>query len=179
LIDWPSEIVKGVLVHQRLRELDVKGMWEYPLPEVAASEDEISGAERGLGYSLDPEYRRFLQHANGWRSFYQHVDILGTSGLVRGVVAEAARSYLDEVEPDLFAEDTGLDISEVLPVAASAGQLDTFLLGLPGSPRPGVVVWYAGQLIETFPDFDEFYLSMLDYNRSTIQKFESGWPDKR
>jgi hypothetical protein len=38
------------------------------------------------------------------------------------------------------------------------------------------VFWVAGYLIERFPDFRDFYLSMLDCNRRQIAKFEGGWP---
>ena len=175
-MDWRSEIVKGVLIHQRLSELDSRGIWEYHFPEVAASEDEVDATERGLGYSLDPEYRQFLRYANGWRSFYQHVDILGTMSLAGGSVMGAARSQLDAVEPDIFESEAGLGIADVLPIAASTRQLDTFLVGLPWSKRPGVIIWFAGSSIEAFPGFNEFYLSMLDYNRRQVSMFESGWP---
>jgi hypothetical protein len=69
--------VKGVLIHQRLAELDTQGIWKYPLPEMAASEDEIAATELKLGYRLDQGYRQFLRHANGWKSFYQDMDIRG------------------------------------------------------------------------------------------------------
>jgi hypothetical protein len=177
--DWRQEIVKGVLVRRRLRELDTKRIWKYYLPEVAASEDEIAAAEEELGFHLGESYHRFLRYANGWRSFWQNVDILGTSGLLGGPVMGAAREHLAEIEPELFAGDVGLEIKDVLPIAASTEQDDVFLLGLPWSKEPGVIIWFAGQLIERFPDFDEFYLSMLDYSRNRISKFETGWPNSK
>jgi hypothetical protein len=145
---------------------------------VAASENEITATERELGFQLNSAYRQFLRYANGWQCFYQYVDILGTAGLVGGPVMDAARSQLEAIEPEIFAENTGFEIADVLPVAASAEQSDMFLLGLPWSREPGVVIWFAGYLIERFPNFDEFYLSMLDYNRYQVTKFEGGWPAK-
>jgi hypothetical protein len=53
---------------------------------------------------------------------------------------------------------------------------NTFLLGLPRSKEPGIVVWVAGYQIERYPNFDEFYLSMLDYNRDQIAGFEGFAP---
>lgn len=79
---------------------------------------------------------------------------------------------LAAVEPELFLSDVGLAMSDVIPIAASDRQADMFLLGLPSSREPSVVVWYAGYTIERFPDFDEFYLAMLDYTRRQIDKFE-------
>lgn len=176
MIDWPSEIVNGVLIQQRLRELDRRKLWQYFLPEIAASEDEIAATEQALGYRLDSSYRQFLRYANGWRSFFQDVDILGTKGLAGGAVAHAALAQLDAIEPEIFADNVGLDIGDVLPIAASTLQSDMFLLGLPRSKEPGIVVWFAGYQIERFANFEEFYLSMLDYNRRRITKFEERAP---
>ena len=175
MIDWPSEIVTGVLVHQRLAELDTRGIWKYHLPEVAASEDEIAATEQKLGYQLDKGYRQFLRHANGWRSFIQDVNILGTTGLVGGAVMDAAMVQLDAIDPEIFTDNVGIAAVDVLPVAASTQQPDMFLLGLPWSNAPGVIIWFSAGLVERFPNFDEFYLSMLDYNRRRIAKFEDGW----
>ena len=172
--DWKQEIVVGVIIHQRLAEVDEKGLWSYVLPEVAASEAMIDRVEARLGFDLDAQYRSFLCHANGWRSFYQDVDILGTDTVLDGSVAEAARRMLDAVEDADFLHDVGLGKEDVLPIAASTKQMDMFLLELPHSSMPGRVLWYAAELIEAFSGFDEFYLSMLDYNRRQVARFQSG-----
>jgi len=171
--DWKAEIVKGVIAHQRLQELDVRGLWSYHLPEVAAGEDEIAATERRLGFALDSKYRAFLRHANGWRSFYQDVGIFGTRALLGEGTMTAARDQLNALEPDVFMNDVGIEIGDLLPIAASELQPDMFLLGLSGSSAPGAVIWFAGYLVERFTDFDEFYLAMLDYNRRQIRIFET------
>jgi hypothetical protein len=175
-MDWHSEIAKGVLVHQRLRELDTRGIWKYPLPAAPATGAEIAAAEQKLGYRLDERYRQFLQHANGWRSFFQDVDIFGTEDLTGGEVMDAAMAQLAAIDPGTFKDNVGVEMAAMLPVGASTRQPDMFLLGLPRSSVPGAVIWFAGYLIERFPSFDEFYLTMLDYNRRQITKFEGGWP---
>ena len=171
-MDWPSEIVKGVIIQQRLAELDVDRLWHHHLPEVAASEDEIAATEQSLGYRLDAQYREFLRYANGWRSFIQDIDIMGTANLLGDGVMRRAREQLAAVEPDLFLNDVGIAMGDVLPIAASDLQTDMFLIGQPWSNEPGAVVWFAGYTIERFPNFNELYLSMLDYNRRRIAKFE-------
>lgn len=172
LVDWRAAIVQGVIVHQRLAELDTAGLWRHHLPEVAASEREIAATETALGYRLVPQYREFLQFANGWRSFYQDVDIIGTTGLLGEGVMQTAREQLAAVEPHLFLEDVGLPVSDVLPIAAGQRQSDMFLMATPSSPKPGIVVWFAGYTVERFEGFTEFFLAMLDYNRRQIAKFE-------
>lgn len=80
--DWKSEIAKGVMIQQRIEELDREGLWDHHLPGVAAGEDEIAATEERIGFPLDPQYRRFLRFANGWRCFYQAVDLFGTPNLL-------------------------------------------------------------------------------------------------
>jgi len=67
--DWKTEIVKGVLVQQRIEELDRGRLWQRHLPEVAAPEEELAAAEGQLGHAIDALYRDFLRHADGWRGF--------------------------------------------------------------------------------------------------------------
>lgn len=57
--DWKSEIVKGVMIQQRIEELDRDGLWDRHLPGVAAGEVEIAATEERIGFPLDPQYRRF------------------------------------------------------------------------------------------------------------------------
>ena len=100
--DWVAEIVKGVVIQQRIEELDVDGLWERHLPEVAASEDEIAATEHRLGFVLDPRYREFLRFANGWRCFYQSVDLFGTRTLLGASPMDSAVTMLGAVEPEDF-----------------------------------------------------------------------------
>lgn len=169
-----TEIVRGVLIQQRIQELDGDRLWERHLPAVAAGEDEIAGAERRLGFALDSQYRQFLRFANGWRRFYQAVDLFGTPNLLGGSPMDAAVAMLGAVERDDFEAAVGMSPSEVLPIAASTVQPDVFLLAQPWSPAPGAVIWYAGELIEQFPSFEEYFLAMLDYNREEIRYLEQG-----
>ncbi len=61
-------------------------------PRVAATNNELASAEQHLGVGLDPSYRDFLGHANGWPSFMQSVDLLGTDDLADGPRLAAEQS---------------------------------------------------------------------------------------
>jgi hypothetical protein len=172
--DWTSEIAKGWRIHERIQELDRAGLWEHFLPDVAASEDEIAATEQQLGFRLDPEYRQFLRFANGWRRFYQDVDLFGTRNLLGAPPMDSAMAQLNAMDPADLEREAGMGAGDVLPIAASAEQRDMFLLGQPWSSAPGAVVWLSGQAVDRFPGFDEFYLAMLDYNREEIQDLERG-----
>ncbi|MFL2443764.1 SMI1/KNR4 family protein, partial [Bacillus thuringiensis serovar israelensis] len=34
--------------------------------------------------------------------------------------------------------------------------------------RPGEIIWFAGEEIDRFENFDEYFLAMIDYNREEI-----------
>lgn len=171
--DWAAKIVTGVLIQQRIEEVDSQGSWERHLPAVAASEDELAATERSLGYALDPRYRSFLRHANGWRCFYQRVDLFGTPNLLGAPPMSDAVTMLDAVDDDDFVAALEMHRSDVMPIAGSDSQPDMFLIGQPWSKSPGTVFWYTGQLINRFAGFDEFFLGMLGYNRAELRDLEA------
>jgi hypothetical protein len=66
--DWKTEIGIAWMVKQAMMEYDKKKIFPYHLPELAASEHEISEAERQHGHPIDGRYKEFLRCANGWHS---------------------------------------------------------------------------------------------------------------
>lgn len=167
-MDWKRELVVAHLVKQKVAEADVGGLWEHILPEVAATERDIDAVERELGFRVDPQYRAFLLHADGWRAFHHTLDIFGTRDLLGGDRAEIAAEILATFD-DLQAV-CGIDQKDLVPVAVASNSIDIMLMARPHAPEPGKVFWFAGQLIDTFPGFDEFFLAMVDYNRLEYQR---------
>lgn len=166
--DWKTEIVIAVYVQNETMKLDTDQLWEYHLPEVAATEQELIAAERHLGFRLDAQYRRFLSYADGWRCFYQRVDLFGTRDLRGGLLMQEALLMLQHI--DLVSlEKEKIRVSDLLPIAYSRTQSDLFLMLKPGTVAPGTVLWFAGYEIERYPDFDDFFLAMVDYNRLEYQ----------
>jgi hypothetical protein len=169
--DWKDRIAVMALVKQRLAEVDTGRLWEYHLPRVAASEERLQQVEAHLGEALDPSYRAFLRHADGWPAFYQAVDLFGSAELLgseRFQHAEEMLGYLGQEQPATSGTDSGL-----LPVAASPVDLDLFVMTRRSSPHPGTVIWLAGSEIDRFPSFDEYFLAMIDYNRAEIQGLQA------
>lgn len=166
--DWKQEIATAVLVNQAVMEADKNNIWPHHFPRVAATEAEIRKTEERLGHELAPKYREFLKYANGWPSFYQAVDLFGTEELAGGPMMEYARELLDATEDDAL-EASGFSRDELLPIAATPTDRDLFLLVRPPHPAAGTVLWFAGEEVERFPGFDEFFLSMVDYNRLNVQ----------
>ncbi|ENO16503.2 SMI1/KNR4 family protein [Marinobacter nanhaiticus D15-8W] len=120
-----------------------------------------------LGSRLDQAHRDFLAHVDGWRSFFQAVDVFGTKDLVAGTKHARAVVLLESLG------DTrplcGAKSAELLPFAASSIDIDVFAIGRSESEQPGVVYWFAGGLVEQFPSFEEWFLAMNDYNREEYE----------
>jgi SMI1 / KNR4 family (SUKH-1) len=168
MTDWKKSIVELVLVKQRLAELDTIGLWPYRLPAVAATETKIRAVEANLGEALDPAYRAFLLHADGWPAFYQSVDLFGSDDLMGGDRLHRATDMLSSIEDGVLAAGN-LRKEELLPIAASSVDLDLFVMMRQKASKPGIVVWLAGYEIDRFLNFEEYFLAMVDYNRLEMQ----------
>jgi len=164
--DWKKEIAVMVYIKQVLHDEDKSNLWPWYLPEVAATSEQLEEVERHLGHTLDGRYKLFLQHSNGWQGFYQEVDLFGTNDLLSGEKMVRALMFLDTIDDALRASSLSKD--ELLPIAVSNTDIDFFVITLPNSASPGMVIWFAGGEIERFLNFDEYFLAMADHNRHMI-----------
>lgn len=168
MIDWRQRIVELVMIKQRIDELDESNVWQYRLPRVAATEEQLVFVEAAVGEPLDGQYREFLTYAGGWPCFYQYVDLFGPDELIGGERRDAAMAKLDEMlEP--ADEARGLVLDFLMPIADTPVDRDVFAIMRQGSATPGVVVWLAGGEIDRFPTFEEYFLAMMDYNRLEVR----------
>ncbi len=158
-IDWKLEISKLVYVKQVIADLDKQKLWPHHLPRVAASNEDVARLENKIQRKVPSEYLEFLKFANGWPGFYQHVDLFGTDDYFN----EDLMAYADEIfEQTPFGNDRTEDL---LVIATTRHDIDLFCLNLDS----GEVLWFAGEEIERFENFDEFFLAMEDYNREEIE----------
>lgn len=172
ITDWKAEIAIAYCVQQEKQELDTDNLWDYYLPFVASDEAQIADAEHKLGFTIDPSYSRFLRHANGWRDFFQSVDLFGTSELVGGYLMDHANSML-------FATDNasllnlGILNADLLPIAIAKHDRTIFVVVKPHHPCAGQIIWLAGGVIEKFENFDELFLTLVDYNRAEVERLRT------
>jgi hypothetical protein len=167
-MDWKRELVIAQLVKQKIPEVDVDQLWENTLPEVAASEAQLHALEERLDHPLDPQYRAFLLHANGWRAFMQYMDVFGVGDFEGCPRAERANELIASLEP--IAPICGFSSEDLMPIAVSSLDIDVMLMTRPHSATPGKIFWFAGGLIDSFTGFDDWFLAMVDYNRQEYQR---------
>jgi len=173
--NWKERIVELVLVKQAIDERG-SGLWEYRLPGLAATPEQLAAVEARLGEPLDAGFRAFLEHAGGWPAFWQTVDLLGPDDLLGSERGQHAIEMLGFVEHDVL-EAGGLRRQDLLPIAASRVDLDLFVMTRRSSRSPGSVIWLAGSEIERWSSFDDFFLAMIDYNRLELQQLGEGGAD--
>lgn len=152
-------------VRDELCEADKQRLWEYHAPEAPAAMDEITSAQERLGVRLSWEYEDFLLCANGWKCFYQNVDLFGT-GDFESKAMEYARKLLEtEV---LYDESLSRIKDKLLPIAVSRTDKDLFVMVVTEDCAHGEVIWLAGGEIEVFSSFEEFFEEMIEYNREEL-----------
>jgi len=168
---WKDNIVTMIYVKQELMKQDVNGIWPHYFPEVAANDEDIRQAETSLGFEIDQCYSEFLKTANGWKGFFQTVDLFGTNELSNPTIMQYVFSLLNAVE-ECVVESTGFSREELLPFAATRFDKDLFVITGQSSHKPGTVIWLAGEEIDRYSSFEEFFLAMIDYNRLLIQNMQ-------
>lgn len=174
--DFRVAIAQAWQVKQEMMGLDERKIWPYHLPELAATDQDISAVEACLGHRLDPRYRAFLLCANGWKAIYQTVDLFGTPDLVGGSRKQCAEMNLGLL-PQGVLRGSGTSRSQLLPIAVTQHDRDLFAITRPQAAMPGVVIWFAGEEIDRFPTFDDFFLAMIEYNRVAVRRFRDGRSD--
>lgn len=154
-------------VRNKLMEADKQGMWEYHFPEAAATQEEVKELQEKLKLTLSEEYKTFLLCANGWKCFFQMVDLFGTNELISDKM-EAARELLAiEMEYDPELQELKNDL---LPIAMSEDDRDLFVMVLADGEGFGEVRWLAGGEIERFRSFTEFFETMIKYNKGEAER---------
>ena len=167
---WPDYIGWGWMIIQARMEADWKGVWNYALPHVHASEETVSNAEAQLGFRLPESYRGFLLAADGWPYFFQDMTAFSTSDLLGGDLHKAGQTQLELEECVEAMAAGGVIAADHFPVAASLESIDVALMGRPGTPAEGTVSWVRGEVVERYDDFLDYYLSMMELNKLDIAR---------
>jgi hypothetical protein len=161
---WLDLVSRFGAQNARIAQADVNSIWGYTGPEPGASELALLEVENSLGFEIPSEYREFLAVSNGWKGFYQDVSLLGADSIVNSEELTRAWELIESAD-----EGSGglLQVSRqsVLPIAVSKSDIDVFLIGTGGR---GQVRWIAGQEIERFNSFSDFFARMLVYNKDTL-----------
>lgn len=154
-IEQMSQIISEVEKH------DKEGMWNYYPPNKPAAVEQIIEFEKNIGFELDLEYKKFLESSNGWKAFYQNVDLFGT-----GDYKDYNKmKYMSEIFQEIDSE-----IKEnIFPIGVSTEDIDLFAIVKTNCVDEGKIIWFAGGEIERFKNFKVFFEEMMVYNKREIE----------
>ena len=175
---WPDYIGWGWMIVQARMEADWKGIWNYAVPHVHATEETVASTEAQLGFRLPESYRGFLLASNGWPYFYLDMTAFSTSDLLGGELHEAGQTQLELDECIEAMAAGGVIAADHFPVAASLESIDVALMGKPGTPAAGTVSWVRGEVIERYDDFLDYYLTMMELNKLDIARLRRDFGPK-
>lgn len=169
-IDWKADIARIAYWKQVAAEHDKANTLPWKLPRVGAKPESLLEAERALGQRLPAEFREFLALADGWEAFHVLTDLFGTEDLIK----RRWQSVMERPEVREYLIENGWKPNEVIPIGASEFDLDVFLL-LSESAKslPGGVVWLAGQEVDRYPSFHDFFAAMVNYNARVAEKISA------
>ena len=168
-LTWPEYIGWGWMIVQARMEADWKGIWNYAVPHVHATEETVASTEAQLGFRLPESYRGFLLASNGWPYFYLDMTAFSTSDLLGGDLHKAGQIQLELPECVEAMTAGGVIAADHFPVAASLESIDVALMGKPGTPAAGTVSWVRGEVIERYDDFLDYYLSMMELSKQETE----------
>jgi hypothetical protein len=173
-LEWKQAIAELARVRHAACAADHQNLYTFRLPRVAATESELRAVESHLGHLLDPHYRMFLQHAGGWPSFHQAVDVFGPEELLGGGKWPRAVELLGILQDEGTLALGKLNSSMLLPFAVSEDDFDVFVLAKDNSPFAGAVLWYAGYEIERNRNFDDFFMAIIEYEKLRLRRLRNG-----
>lgn len=163
---WKKRLAEMLMIRNELYKADKGQLWEYYYPEVAAELSEILLVQEKLQIKLSQDYIDFLLCANGWRCFYQLVDLFGTKDFESESMSLAKMLLNTELEYDELLND----IREYLfPIAVSRTDKDLFVMVLTEGREYGQIIWLAGGEIERFLSFSDFFEAMIEYNKDELE----------
>lgn len=157
---WPVDLGVGIGLQAQLEQSDTEGLFEGSLPEPSAAEDDVATFEAGFGEQLPRPFRNFLLHANGWHDFYFGLNLFGLAELRGGGKAQRAAELIASYEAEEVFEESGINVADLLPVAAGDG-IDLVVLIREGRTHAGAVFWFDGGEYARFEDFGEFFEFVL------------------
>ena len=66
----------------------------------------------------------------------------------------------------------GYERKQLLPIGISREREERtlFCITTPAAPRAGVILWFSEVLIQSFLDFNDYFLAMCDYNRLEVKR---------
>lgn len=155
----------GVLIGEMLaRRLAISQIapaaFPETLPSPRATDADLAGARRRLGFHLDPQHESVLREGDGWADAFAYGDILSTSELGSGARWERAGALLATYYADGPARGFP-PRTQLYPIHVADNAV--FVVDRSGPVTDGgrPVFWLSDELLGAWPNVYEYWLAGL------------------
>lgn len=149
-----------------MKKIDINNVFEYYSPNPPADNKKIEMFKKHNIFD-DSEILSFYQKCNGWKCFYQMVDLFGTEDYFTDKI-----TYADVILKEVLKYQDEFTDQQVVPIAISQDDMDIFVLVKEGKCK-GNIIWFAGGEIERFSSFKDFFAKMTEYCKSDFSDLKS------
>lgn len=163
---WPDLIAAMGQLREQVSQVDPG--FEFTIPHLAATPEQIAAAEQRLGHPLDPQHKEFLSSGNGWPEFYMGSALLGTEELGQGMAWAEVNDELDAFYSSLEDPAVVPPRDQIYPISFDPGGSTIFAIWKDGPVTDGghPVLWLPWSDTEPYENFFEFF-------RMVYQEYES------
>jgi hypothetical protein len=166
---WHGLVAELDAVLLELHRLDPRIHEYYPAGR-PATEFELKVVEGCLGEALHPVYRSFLKQAAGWRHACLDMILFAPEDLIAGPNYERGREALGWLDEESVLTHYGLAASDFIVAGMAESSIDLIALQRRTAPEPGLVRWFAGYEIESYPTFGDYFHAILNLNRRRLER---------
>lgn len=168
-VPWPVLVGEMLIRRIRLNELKPR-VYPPSVPGERATDEQIEAARRRLGHPLDDLHRAVLLEGDGWENGFGYGDLLSTDQLGHGHRWQQAMTHLDDLYENL--DPTQLPPRDGLyPVHVGDEEIVVVDLAGPVTDGGHPVHWLGhDELIQSWPNLYEYWLSALTYLQRTVDR---------
>jgi hypothetical protein len=165
---WPDLIAEMGLLKRQVSE--VKNVFSFTLPGVAAAEEQLVAAERRLGHPLDPMHREFLSYSNGWVDFYHKNSLLRADEIGQGDTWRELNGGLEAFYEAVDGLDDVPPREQIYPISFDPHGSSVFAiwLGGPVTGRGRPVLWLPWADTERYNNFFEFFGAVYGFHEEWL-----------
>lgn len=160
---WMHYIAEMIEIKELRAKTDSQLAVKFDLPAAKAKEDDIRKAESILGVDLEPSYKAFLNHANGWKNVISDIDIFGTKELINYHLSKK-KNKLIPID-DTLLSTAHYQKSDLIPVAIAHHRKEVFLLVKAHTETDHTIVHISKHKIDYFTNFEELFLYFIEYHK--------------
>jgi len=168
-MDWKVELGLLWVIKSEAKSFDRDNIYTLHAPESGATQEQIDALQEQLGFVLDTQYTEFLRYVNGWTNFIQNTRLLSTADISGSSLFASICENLAERLP-VVSTRYGFEwtVDNCLPIGGSERDLTVFVIER--KKTNARIGWLRGEEVDAYDGFEQFFSSMVAYNKLLTEK---------